>query len=106
MITTQVLDSARGQPAARVPVELDVFITGHGWRQIGQGLTSSEGRIADFGEPHTAGIYRLNYDVAAYAPEAFFPSISITIEVRDPPEPCHMVLLLSPYGYSTYRGIW
>jgi 5-hydroxyisourate hydrolase len=106
MITTQVFDSVRGQPATRVPVELDVFITGHGWRQIGQGLTSNEGRIADFGEPHTAGIYRLNYDVAAYAPEAFFPSISITIEVRDPPEPSHMVLLLSPYGYSTYRGIW
>ena len=106
MITTQVFDSALGQPAARVPVELDVFITGHGWRQIGQGLTSSEGRIADFGEPHTVGIYRLNYDVAAYAPEAFFPSISITIEVRDPPVHHHMVLLLSPYGYSTHRGIW
>jgi hydroxyisourate hydrolase len=105
MITTQVFDSALGQPAARVPVELDFFITGHGWRQIGQGLTSNDGRIADFGEPRTAGIYRLNYDVAAYAPEAFFPSISITIDVRDPAEPSHMVLLLSPYSYSTYRGV-
>jgi 5-hydroxyisourate hydrolase len=106
MITTQVFDSTLGQPAARVPVELDVFITGHGWRQIGQGLTGNEGRIADFSEPHAAGIYRLVYDVAAYASEAFFPSISITIEVGDPAEPCHMVLLLSPYGYSTYRGVW
>jgi 5-hydroxyisourate hydrolase len=106
MITTQVFDSALGQPAARVPVELDVFITGHGWRQIGQGLTSNDGRIADFSAPHTAGIYRLVYDVAAYAPEAFFPSISLTIDVRDPAVPSHMVLLLSPYGYSTYRGAW
>ena len=106
MITTQVLDSALGQPAARVPVELDVFITGQGWRQIGQGLTGNEGRIADFGEPHTVGIYRLVYDVAAYSPDGFFPSISITIEVRNPAEPSHMVLLLGPYSYSTYRGIW
>lgn len=106
MITTQVFDNALGQPAARVPVELDFFISGHGWRQIGQGLTSNEGRIADFGESRATGIYRLVYDVAAHSPEAFFPSISITIEVRDPAEPCHMVLLLSPYGYSTYRGIW
>ena len=106
MITTQVVDSALGQPAGRVPVELDVFITGHGWRQIGQGLTGNDGRIADFSEPQATGIYRLVYDVAAYAPDAFFPSISITIEVRDPPVPSHMVLLLGPYGYSTYRGIW
>jgi 5-hydroxyisourate hydrolase-like protein (transthyretin family) len=106
MITTQVVDSALGRPAAGVPVELDFFITGHGWRQMGQGPTSNEGRIADFGESHAAGIYRLVYDVAAYAPDAFFPSISITIEVRDPAEPCHVVLSLSPYGYSTYRGIW
>jgi len=46
------------------------------------------------------------YDVAAYTGEAFFPSISVTIDVRDPVEPCHMVLLLGPYGYSTYRGAW
>ena len=105
MITTQVFDSTLGQPAARVPVELDFFITGHGWRQIGQGLTSNDGRIADFGEPHAAGIYRLVYDVAAYTPESFFPSITITIEVREPPEPSHMVLLLSAYSYSTYRGV-
>jgi len=45
------------------------------------------------------------YDVAAYTTESFFPSITITIEVREPPEPSHMVLLLSPYSYSTYRGV-
>ena len=105
MITTQVVDSALGRPAAVVPVELDFFITGYGWRQMGQGLTSNEGRIADFGEASAQGIYRLVYDVAAYSPEAFFPSISITIDVHDPAEPCHVVLVLSPYGYSTYRGI-
>ena len=104
MITTQVFDSALGQPATGVPVELDFFIAGHGWRQMGQGLTSEEGRIADFGEARASGIYRLVYDAAANAPDAFFPSISITFEVRDAAEPCHVVLVLSPYGYSTYRG--
>ena len=104
MITTQVLDSATGRPAARVPVELDVFITGHGWRQIGQGLTNNDGRVADFGETSAAGIYRLSYDVAAYSPDAFFPSITIAIDVRDPAERCHMVLALSPFSYSVYRG--
>ena len=51
MITTHVLDIARGCPAGRIPVELDLFITGQGWREVGHGLTNDEGSIADFGEP-------------------------------------------------------
>src|SRR5207302_1123444 len=79
MISTHVLDTARGCPAGRIPVELDVFITGQGWREVGSGLTNDEGRILDFGEPAAVGVYRLMFDVASYLPEAFFPSISITI---------------------------
>ena len=45
------------------------------------------------------------FDVAAYMPRAFFPSIAIAFEVRDPAEHYHVPLLLSPFGYSTYRGI-
>ena len=104
MITTHVLDTARGRPAALVPVELDFFITGHGWREVGRGITNNEGRIADFGEPAAAGIYRLMFDVASYSPEAFFPSIAITFHVVDPEEHYHVPLLMSPFGYSTYRG--
>jgi 5-hydroxyisourate hydrolase len=104
MITTHVLDTALGRPAERVPVELDMFITGHGWCEAGRGLTGQDGRIGDFGESPTAGVYRLMFDIAAYLPEAFFPSIAVTFEVRDPSQHYHVPLLLSPFGYSTYRG--
>jgi 5-hydroxyisourate hydrolase len=104
MITTHVLDVATGKPGALIPVELDVFITGHGWRDAGRGVTNPDGRILDFGEPPAAGIYRLMFDVAVHNPEAFFPSISITFEVRDPTGHYHVPLLLSPFGYTTYRG--
>jgi 5-hydroxyisourate hydrolase len=104
MITTHVLDTAQGCPAASIPVELDFFITGHGWREVGHGLTNDEGRIEEFGEPAAAGIYRLMFDVAAYIPDAFFPSVAIAFQVKEPQEHYHVPLLLSPFGYSTYRG--
>ena len=103
MITTYVLDTARGAPAPRIPVELDTFITGHGWHEVGRGITSHDGRIMDFGEPAAAGVYRLMFDVGSYMPQAFFPSITVTFEVRDPEEQFHVPLLLSPFGYTTYR---
>jgi 5-hydroxyisourate hydrolase len=103
MITTYVLDIERGRPAARIPVELDLLVTGHGWREVGSGVTSDEGRVTDFGEPATEGVYRLMFDVAAYSPSAFFPLVTITFEVRDPEERYHVPLLLSPFGYSIYR---
>lgn len=104
MITTHVLDLSRGCPAARIPVELDLFITGHGWREVGRGLTTTEGRIQDFGEPAAPGLYRLSFDLASYLPEAFFPSIAITFDVRDAADHYHVPLLVSRFGYSTYRG--
>ena len=104
MISTHVLDIARGLPASRIPVELDVFITGHGWREVGRGVTNDEGRVSGFGEPPAQGVYRLMFDVASYDPDVFFPSIAVTFEVRDPEEHFHMPLLLSRYGYTTYRG--
>jgi len=104
MITTHVLDMALGVPAARMPIELDVFITGQGWMQVGRGFTNDDGRVSDFGESPSEGIYRLVFDVAAYQPDAFFPSIAITFDVQDAKEHYHVPLLLSPFGYSAYRG--
>jgi 5-hydroxyisourate hydrolase len=104
MITTHVLDIARGAPAARLPVQLDLFISGQGWREVGHGLTSEDGRVLDFGEAPVDGVYRMMFDVAAYMPNAFYPSIAVTFEVRNPNDRYHMPLLLSPYGYSTYRS--
>jgi 5-hydroxyisourate hydrolase len=105
MISTQVIDSGSGRPVPGLPVELDVFITGHGWRQIGHGVTNDNGEIEDFAEPPAEGVYRLVFDIGAQKPDAFFPSISITFEVREPAEHYHLPLQLSAYGYSTYRGV-
>jgi 5-hydroxyisourate hydrolase len=104
MITTHVLDNVRGCPAVRVPVELDVFITGHGWLEVGRGMTNDEGRVLGFGEPAAEGVYRLAYDVASYDPDCFFPSIAVTFEVQDPQEHLHLPLLLSRYAYTVCRG--
>jgi 5-hydroxyisourate hydrolase len=105
MISTHVLDTARGRAAERLSVELDVFISGHGWHEVGRGVTNTEGRIADFGEPPAAGVYRLMFDVASYQSDAFFPSVTVTFEVSDPNQHYHLPLLLSPFGYSTYLGM-
>jgi 5-hydroxyisourate hydrolase len=104
MISTDVTDTARGLPAPRVPVELDLLISGEGWHEVGRAFTDADGWIDDFGEPAAPGVYRLSFDVASYQPDAFFPSVAITFEVRDPADKYHIPLLLSPFGYSTYRG--
>ena len=104
MITTHVIDISTGEPAARIPVELDVFITGHGWRDVGRGVTNTDGHILDFGETPGRGVYRLMFDVGVHIPDPFFPTISITFEVKDPNDSYHIPLLLSPFGYTTYRG--
>jgi 5-hydroxyisourate hydrolase len=104
MITTHVQDSARGLPAVRIPVELDIFVATEGWREVGHGITNMDGYILDFGEYPAPGIYRLMFDIATYIPDAFFPSIAITFEVRDQNAPHHIPLVLSPFGYSTYRS--
>jgi 5-hydroxyisourate hydrolase len=104
MITTQIIDTHRGEPAGRIPVELDYFVTGQGWREVGHSITSREGRIAEFGEQPAAGVYRLMYDIASYMPHSFFPSITVTVESKDANEDHHLVLQISPFGYSVCRA--
>ena len=104
MISTQILDSNQGRPAARIPVELDLFISGHGWREVGHGITNAEGRIDSFGVPPAPGIYRMMLDIAAYMPNAFFPSITVTFEVLDEAQQHHLPVVLSRFGYSVYRA--
>lgn len=104
MISTQVIDTGKGIPAARIPVALDVFITGQGWHEVGHSITSSEGRIAGFGEPPATGVYRIMFDVAAYLPDCFFPSINVTLEVEEANQDHHILLQLSQFGYSVSRA--
>jgi 5-hydroxyisourate hydrolase len=110
-ITTHVLDTARGRPAEGVPIVLDRRSADGGWGEAGRGTTDADGRCRSLlpdGSALEPGVYRLVFDTSAYfrarGQEAFYPSVSIAFEVRNPGEHYHVPLLLSPYGYSTYRG--
>jgi 5-hydroxyisourate hydrolase len=104
-VTTHVLDTARGIPASGVAVTLE---QGPDWTEVGSGRTGDDGRIAEFGSPEVAGPYRLRFDTAAYfesaGTPAFFPEVTVQFTVERPEEHHHVPLLLSPFGYSTYRG--
>ena len=108
-ITTHVLDTSVGRPAAGIPVRLEVM-NGDGWTEVGSGSTDADGRVADLlpAERVEATTYRLGFDTAAYfasrGVEGFYPLIEIRFEVSDARAHHHVPLLLSPFGYSTYRG--
>ena len=109
-ITTHVLDTALGRPAKGVKALLD-FRTEDGWQELAKGVTNDDGRIANLlgdGEKLKAGIYRLSFETKSYFDgtmrEGFYPYIAIVFEVEDAAQHYHVPLLLSPYGYSTYRG--
>ena len=104
-ITTHVLDTSRGVPAAGVPVTLE---RGPDWDEVGSGRTGDDGRLAELGSPDPAGVYRLRFDTGAYfkaaGTRAFFPEVTVQFTIEQPSEHFHVPLLLSPFGYSTYRG--
>jgi 5-hydroxyisourate hydrolase len=105
-ITTHVLDTARGRPAAGVPISLE-RATGDGWEAVGSAATDADGRVRELGPlgPDPAGRYRLTFDTGAYlGTDAFYPQVSIDFRVEQSEDHYHVPLLLSPYGYSTYRG--
>jgi len=108
-ITTHVLDTARGRPAAGVPVLLEQRSSADTWIERGQGQTDEDGRARELlRAPLEAGTYRLTFDTGAYfqaqGVEAFYPLVTVVFEVRNSGHHHHVPLLLSPYGYSTYRG--
>jgi len=108
-LTTHVLDLALGQPARGLSLDLDV-LDGDAWRPLGAFLTDRDGRAGDLlgGGPLPAGTYRLTFETGAYfaasGRAAFYPRVEVTFEVTDPTQHHHVPLLLSPFGYSTYRG--
>jgi 5-hydroxyisourate hydrolase len=109
-ISTHVLDTARGRPAAGVPVTLEVEAAG-GWQMVGQGTTNADGRLSDLISAEAsldAGVYRLSFDTARYFAgqqlESFYPQVTVVFKVSDAAQHYHVPLLLSPFGYSTYRG--
>jgi len=111
-ITTHVLDTASGSPACSVPLLLERREAGQ-WRAWGSGATDGDGRCSTLTAPGAAaaaGEYRLSFDTGAYAGggAAFYPSVAVhfrvSAEAAAVGQHFHIPLLLSPFGYSTYRG--
>lgn len=111
MISTHVLDTASGRPAAGVGVILERQGPGGELLPISRARTDADGRVREL-VPGAAdlevGTYRLTFETGAYFEanerEGFYPRVSVLFTVRDPGQHHHVPLLLSPYGYATYRG--
>lgn len=107
-VTTHVLDTGRGRPASGVGVRLE-RVTGGGIEAVGGGTTDADGRIPDLGpDSLEAGTYRLVFGTGDYfaglGQDTLYPEVTITFSVAADGGHYHVPLLLSPYGYTTYRG--
>jgi 5-hydroxyisourate hydrolase len=107
-VTTHVLDTAQGCPAADVSVRLEM-LTDNEVKLMAQARTNADGRVPELGPDHVeSGTYRLVFATAEYfaagGQSCFFPEVSITFALADPTQHYHVPLLLSPFAFSTYRG--
>jgi 5-hydroxyisourate hydrolase len=106
MITTHVLDTTRGRPAAGIPVTLDFQVSAHEWKQVGKDITDADGRVRALTASDVdlvRGVYRLTFDVESYQ-QGFYPQVILVFHVDAPAEHYHVPLLLGKFGYTTYRG--
>jgi 5-hydroxyisourate hydrolase len=107
-LTTHVLDTMQGKPAAGITV---IVYRQHnnGWEEVVRSVTDSNGRIANWldGQVLASGIYKLVFETGAYFNQAaiatFYPVVEVTVAIADEKH-YHVPLLLSAFGYSTYRG--
>jgi 5-hydroxyisourate hydrolase len=110
-ISTHVLDTALGKPAKDVPVRLERLETPGNWLVLTSAHTDQDGRCAQLlpdDKVLSAGLYRLSFDTASYfsaqQTNALYPLVEVTFQVREGESHFHIPLLLSPNGYTTYRG--
>jgi 5-hydroxyisourate hydrolase len=110
-ITTHVLDLAKGRAAAGVHVLLERRDDTGDWQSISRGNTDADGRLRTLypdHQPLQPGVYRLTFDTERYFEAdgitAFYPEVSVVFETAPGEKHYHVPLLLSPFGYSTYRG--
>jgi 5-hydroxyisourate hydrolase len=102
-ISTHILDLAKGRPAAGVAIHLE--IDRGGFETVALGKTDADGRLRLVPDAPEPGTYRLTFETGEYfGGETFFPVATITFEIKDASQHYHVPLLVSPYGYSTYRG--
>jgi 5-hydroxyisourate hydrolase len=110
-ISTHVLDTAKGKPAEGVPVHLERQDSSGKWTSLGSGRTDQDGRCGQLlpdGAALAKGVYRLTFDTASYFAtcrvDGLYPSVEVLFHVRTGETHFHIPLLLSPNGYTTYRG--
>lgn len=106
-ISTHILDTSKGKPAAGVFVQLDRL--GANATRVSDGETDSDGRISGLAADVAPGTYKVTFVTGDYLErqgitEAFYPAVEIIFHIHADDEHYHIPLLLSPYGYSTYRG--
>mgnify|MGYP000172709040 FL=1 len=109
-ITTHVLDTTRGLPAQNLPITLFAQ-TSDGWAELAYGVTNADGRIAGLLADDVvlaAGVYRMHFSTKPYfvanKEQGFYPYVDIVFELDSSGSYYHIPLLLTAFGYSTYRG--
>jgi len=110
-ISTHILDLVHGKPAIDVPVRLEKQNSTGAWRLLSSVRTDQEGRCPQLlpeGADLSPGIYRLSFDTGSYFAlrkiAALYPVVQVTFQVQEGESHFHIPLLLSPNGYTTYRG--
>jgi 5-hydroxyisourate hydrolase len=99
-LSTHVLDTAAGRPGAGITVTL----TRRDGEELGVRITDNDGRVSSIGpERLDAGDYELRFDTGGYG-NAFYPEVVVVFTIADPEQHYHVPVLLSPYGFTTYRG--
>jgi 5-hydroxyisourate hydrolase len=110
-VSTHVLDTARGRPAAGLRILFETATAEGGWDRVGAATTDDDGRAPDLIPEDTfvdTGVHRMTFETGDWFAQrgvpAFYPRVRVEFEVTDANQHHHVPLLLSPFGYSTYRG--
>ncbi|MFK7802942.1 MAG: hydroxyisourate hydrolase [Anaerolineae bacterium] len=108
-ITTHVLDTALGKPAAGIQITLEK-LNGDDWQTLASGITNADGRVANLLAEGSLepGTYKMTFYTERYCKtvgfDTFYPYVPVIFEIENVDQHYHVPLLLSPFGYSTYRG--
>jgi 5-hydroxyisourate hydrolase len=108
-ISSHILDTALGRPAEGLAVKLEALDDDGAARTLAERTTNDDGRVTDLAAAGIGpGAYRITFETGAYhratGQQVFYPSVEVVFRVDAAADHLHIPLLLSPFGYSTYRG--